>query len=86
MLSFLCKYVEGVSSSFFFFSFKNFILFFEGYLRSSEFLFLFFGHTVCGMQDLSSLTRNQTNCPLQWKLGFFPTPLPEAFYLYLLHP
>ena len=47
MLSFLCKYVEGVSS-FLFFSFKKFVLFFEGYLRSSElFLFLFFLARLC---------------------------------------
>ena len=30
----------------------------------------------CGLQDLSSRTRDQTRAPLQWKLGFLTTAPP----------
>ena len=55
--------------------------------KSWVLLLFFFLATLCGRQDPSSLTRDRTYTPLQWKCGVLTTGLPgKPHVLYLRWP
>ena len=55
----------------------------EGY--GSSFVLLFFWAAPCGMQDISSLTREQNPCPLHWEHSLNPWTA-SSLFCFVLFP